>query len=148
MLNTLFESGVGIAQVSYRYKIIYRVTSNKHLMYVFKTNIYWYNRARFSFWFLIVCMPVLLYTSYGYHPTWLSSSHTVYLVSPENNSFTNLNNNSLAFVYNHTGSLTGIVNCTLFVDGRAVNYKTNVSANTTITVYSNESWNEGEHLLI
>jgi len=73
------------------------------------------------------------------------SSHTVNLISPANNSYTNLNNKLLQFVYNHTGTLTGIVNCTLYIDGNPVNYSINVPANTSWTVYSNQSWNEGTH---
>jgi len=56
-----------------------------------------------------------------------------------------LNNNSLQFVYNHTGSLTGIVNCTLYLDGNPVNYSMDVPANTSQSVYSNQSWSEGDH---
>ena len=70
---------------------------------------------------------------------------TIYLVSPENNSHTNLNNNSLQFVYNHTGSLTGVVNCTLYLDGNPVDYSTDVPANEDKAVYSNRSWIEGTH---
>ncbi|RLI85202.1 MAG: hypothetical protein DRO76_05820, partial [Candidatus Altiarchaeales archaeon] len=75
----------------------------------------------------------------------MASGHTVNLISPENNTITNLNNNSLQFVYNHTGTLTGIVNCTLYLDGNPVNYSTDVPANTSWTVYSNQSWSEGDH---
>ena len=75
----------------------------------------------------------------------MASGHTVNLISPENNTITNLNNNSLQFVYNHTGSLTGIVNCTLYLDGNPVNYSTDVPANTSQSVYSNQSWSEGNH---
>jgi len=71
--------------------------------------------------------------------------YIVHLISPENNTIINQNNNSLQFVYNHTGSLTGVVNCTLYLDGNPVDYSTNVSANTTQTVYSNLSWSEGDH---
>ena len=60
---------------------------------------------------------------------------TIFLFSPENNSYTNLNNNSLQFVYNHTGTLTGIVNCTLYLDGNPVNYSTGVPANTSFNIY-------------
>ena len=77
--------------------------------------------------------------------TGIVSGHTVYLISPENNTTTNLNNNSLQFVYNHTGSLTGIVNCTLYLDGNPVNYSTNVPASTNQSVYSNQSWSGGNH---
>jgi len=73
------------------------------------------------------------------------SGHTVNLISPENSAITNLNNNSLQFIYNHTGSLTGIVNCTLYIDGNPVNYSTDVPANTSQIVYSNLSWSEGTH---
>jgi len=73
------------------------------------------------------------------------TGHTVYLISPENNTITNQNNNSLQFVYNHMGSLTGVVNCTLYLDGNPVDYSTDVPANTTHTVYSNQSWSEGTH---
>ena len=71
--------------------------------------------------------------------------HTIYLVSPKNGSYTNQNNDTLQFVYNHTGSLTGIVNCTLYLDGNPVNYSTDVPANTNWIVYSNQSWDEGTH---
>ena len=37
--------------------------------------------------------------------------HTVYLESPLNESGTGLGYDSLQFVYNHTGELTGVVNC-------------------------------------
>jgi len=73
------------------------------------------------------------------------SGHTVNLISPENNTITNLNNNSLQFIYNHTGSLTGVVNCILYLDGNSVNYSMDVAANTNQSVYSNQSWNEGTH---
>jgi len=75
----------------------------------------------------------------------MASGHTVNLISPKNNTTTNLNNNSLQFVYNHTGSLTGVVNCTLYLDGNPVNYSTDVPANTSQSVYSNQSWSEGSH---
>jgi len=75
-----------------------------------------------------------------------SESHdTVYLESPENQTYTNLDNNSLQFIYNHTGNLTGVVNCTLYIDGTPVNYQTNVSANQSTTVYSNSTISEGQH---
>jgi len=75
----------------------------------------------------------------------MAAGHTVYLMSPENNSYTNLNNKSLHFIYNHTGTLAGTVNCTLYLDGNPVNYSTNITANTSWTVYSNQSWSEGTH---
>ncbi|MCK4491228.1 MAG: hypothetical protein KAU03_01290, partial [Candidatus Altiarchaeales archaeon] len=71
--------------------------------------------------------------------------HTVYLSSPPNGSFTNMDCGSLQFIYNHTGSLSGVVNCSLYMDDQAVNYTTNVSENTPISVYSNTSWNESQH---
>jgi len=70
---------------------------------------------------------------------------TVYLVSPANESWTNHNNDTLEFVYNHTGTLSGAVNCTLYLDNVAVNYKPNVTANTNIAVYSNTAISEGTH---
>ncbi|MCK5698956.1 MAG: hypothetical protein KAH93_03845, partial [Candidatus Aenigmarchaeota archaeon] len=71
--------------------------------------------------------------------------HTVYLESPLNESNTNNDNNSLQFVYNHTGTLTGTVNCTLYLDGVPVNYTTNISATTSTPVYSNISFSEAQH---
>jgi len=73
------------------------------------------------------------------------SGSSVNLILPENNTITNLNNDSLQFVYNHTGSLAGIVNCTLYIDENPVNYSTDVPANTSQSVYSNQSWSEGTH---
>ncbi|RLI92227.1 MAG: hypothetical protein DRO89_02460, partial [Candidatus Altiarchaeales archaeon] len=70
---------------------------------------------------------------------------TVNLISPEDNITTNLDNNSLQFVYNHTGTLTGTVNCTLYLDDNPVDYSTEVPANEDKAVYSNRSWNEGDH---
>ncbi len=70
--------------------------------------------------------------------------HTVYLVSPANNSYTSHSNNTLAFIYNHTGTLAGIVNCTLYLDGAAVNYTENVTANQNINVKSNTTISEGQ----
>jgi hypothetical protein len=72
-----------------------------------------------------------------------STPHTVYLVSPLNNTWTNEDNNTLQFIYNHTGALTGIVNCTLFIDGIAVNDSYDVLANVNIVAYSNQSIQEG-----
>ncbi len=71
--------------------------------------------------------------------------HTVYLVAPANNSYTSQNNNSLQFVYNHTGTLSGVVNCTLRLDGSAVNYTESVAADTNTAVYSNQTIAEGAH---
>jgi len=73
------------------------------------------------------------------------SGSSVNLISPENSTVTNLNNNSLQFVYNHTGSLAGIVNCTLYINGNPVDYSTDVPANTNQSVYSNQSWSKGDH---
>ncbi len=75
----------------------------------------------------------------------IPAHHTVYLVSPANNSYTSQNNDTLQFVYNHTGTLTGTVNCTLLLDGAAVNYTAAVSANTNTAVYSNQTIAEGAH---
>ncbi|MFH1431619.1 MAG: LamG-like jellyroll fold domain-containing protein [archaeon] len=71
------------------------------------------------------------------------SHHTVWLVSPVNDSYTNQNNDSILFTFNHTGYLLGVVNCTLFLDGSSVNYTTGVPADTNTGVYSNVSINEG-----
>ncbi|MBU4300117.1 hypothetical protein L6303_03810, partial [archaeon] len=71
--------------------------------------------------------------------------HTVYLVSPLNNSYTNQNNDTLQFVYNHTGSLTGVVNCTLLLDDVEVNYTAAVAADTNTAVLSNQTISEGAH---
>ncbi|MCK5177392.1 MAG: hypothetical protein KAQ92_06705, partial [Candidatus Aenigmarchaeota archaeon] len=71
--------------------------------------------------------------------------HTVYLSLPENNSYTVQNNNTLAFNFNHSGALTGIVNCTLLIDAVAVNYTTNISSNTNTIRYSNQSISESQH---
>jgi len=73
------------------------------------------------------------------------ASAAVYLISPPNGTYTNQNNDTLQFVFNHTGSLTGIVNCTLYIDSIAVNYTENVPANEDVVLYSNKSWSEGEH---
>ncbi|MCK5233814.1 MAG: hypothetical protein KAJ91_03265, partial [Candidatus Aenigmarchaeota archaeon] len=74
-----------------------------------------------------------------------SEHHTVWLVSPSNDSYTNQDNNTLSFTYNHTGSLGGVVNCTLFMDGTAVNYAIAVAADTNTGVYSNTSISEAAH---
>ncbi|NOQ55212.1 MAG: hypothetical protein GQ477_00215, partial [Nanohaloarchaea archaeon] len=71
--------------------------------------------------------------------------HTVYLVSPGNNSYTNNNNDTLAFNFNHTGFLTGVVNCILYLDGTAVKYTTDVTADQNTAVYSNVSITETTH---
>ena len=89
---------------------------------------------------LAVIYFMLLFAGVG-----VVSAHTVNLISPENNIITNLNNNSLQFIYNHTGTLTGIVNCILYLDGNPVNYSIDVPANTSQSVYSNQSWSEGTH---
>ncbi len=73
--------------------------------------------------------------------------HTVYLVSPMNNSYTSQTNDSLQFVYNHTGSLSGVVNCTLLLDDIAVNYTEGVAADTNTAVYSNQTIAEGQRYL-
>ncbi len=70
---------------------------------------------------------------------------TVYLVSPLNDSYTNQNNSTLAFTYNHTGALTGTVNCTLYVEGDAVNYTASVAADTNTLAYSNTTITEAAH---
>jgi hypothetical protein len=77
-----------------------------------------------------------IFPSLGSNSTFHS---TVYLFSPLNNTWTNEDNNTLQFIYNHTGALTGIVNCTLFIDGIAVNDSYDVPANVNIVVYSNQS---------
>jgi len=91
--------------------------------------------------FLVVLIYIIGVAEVISNPT----GHTVYLISPENNTVTNQNNNSLQFIYNHTGTLIGTVNCTLYLDGNPVDYSTDVPANTNRTVYSNQSWSEGDH---
>jgi len=76
---------------------------------------------------------------------YLKSDHRFICYQSEDNTTTNLNNNSLQFVYNHTGTLTGTVNCTLYLDGNPVDYSTDVPANEDKAVYSNRSWSEGTH---
>ncbi|MFH1433098.1 MAG: hypothetical protein ABIG84_07835 [archaeon] len=71
--------------------------------------------------------------------------HTVYLVTPLNNSYTSQTNDTLQFVYNHTGSLAGVVNCTLLIDDVAVNYTENVAADTNTAVLSNQTISESQH---
>ncbi len=73
-----------------------------------------------------------------------SAHHTVWLASPANNSYTSQNNSTLQFVYNHTGSLSGTVNCTLFIDGAAVNYTAGVAPDTNTAAYSNSTIAEGQ----
>jgi len=92
--------------------------------------------------FILSVIVVLIYIA---ELSVVASGHTVNLISPENNTATNLNNNSLQFTYNHTGALTETVNCTLYIDRNPVNYSIDVPANTSQSVYSNQSWNEGTH---
>jgi len=70
---------------------------------------------------------------------------SVYLVSPPNDTYTNENNDTLKFIYNRTSSLSGVINCTLYLDGVPVNYTTSVPPNQEILVYSNTSILEGKH---
>ena len=69
--------------------------------------------------------------------------HTVYLMSPGNDTWTNKNKGTLTVIYNHTGFLTGVVNCTLYIDNIAVNFSSDVPANQPISVYSNQSFGGG-----
>ena len=75
----------------------------------------------------------------------LTGSHTVYLSSPANSSYTNLDNDSLQFIYNHTGFLGGSVTCRLYLDNSERGYELNVSANLTTVVYANTTYTQGLH---
>lgn len=48
-------------------------------------------------------------------------------------------------MYNHTGSLAGVVNCTLLLDDAAVNYTTSVAADTNTAALSNQTISESQH---
>ena len=74
-----------------------------------------------------------------------SQHHTVYLASPQDNIYTNQDNDTLKFIYSHTGYLTGTVNCTLYIDGTAVNHTENIAADTDTQVYSNQTISEATH---
>ena len=99
--------------------------------------------------FLPIFMLLLIFFLFqAFAPNQLKANsvqHTIYLISPANDSYTNQNNNTLQFIYNHTGYLTGMVNCTLYLDGIPVNYSVNVPPNQNIAVYSNQTISEGRH---
>ncbi|MEA3343387.1 MAG: LamG-like jellyroll fold domain-containing protein [archaeon] len=86
----------------------------------------------------LLAAPLIFSAEEGEH-------HTVYLEAPENESNTNSDNSSLQFIYNHTGDLTGTVNCTLYLDGIHVNYTASVAPDISTTAYSNSSFGEGAH---
>ena len=92
--------------------------------------------------FRMVFLSVFIVFMFGMTNLWAD----VNLVSPENASATNAYNDTIQFIYNQTGTLSGTVSCTLFIDGVESGSNISVNANETTTQYANHSLNESLHL--
>jgi len=68
---------------------------------------------------------------------------TVYLMFPRNNQPLGGTNNTIPFIFNHTGFLIGNVNCTLHINSTPVAYVELVPPNQPIKVFSNISLTPG-----
>jgi len=92
--------------------------------------------------FRMVFLSVFIVFMFGMTNLWAD----VNLVSPENASATNADNDTIQFIYNQTGTLSGTVSCTLFIDGVESGSNISVNANENTTQYANHSLNESLHL--
>ena len=68
---------------------------------------------------------------------------SVTLVSPANNSWTNSTNDSIAFIFNYTGSNATDASCELFVGGVGFGLNANTVNATDTTLYANDTIDEG-----
>ena len=89
-------------------------------------------------------VPIFLILLLFFHPEHPPPS-SVYLISPPNGTYTKENNETLEFIYTRSSSLKGVVNCSLYVDGKLGNYSVNVSSNAKVSVHVNFSLVEGKH---
>ena len=72
------------------------------------------------------------------------SHHTTYGTSPANDTYTTKTNDTLIFVYNHTGVFADKPTCQLFLDNTVVDTKMDVDAHAIMNVTSNIAFTEGK----
>ncbi|UCD02666.1 MAG: hypothetical protein JSV63_02655 [Candidatus Aenigmatarchaeota archaeon] len=69
---------------------------------------------------------------------------TVNLISPDNATWTNDDNDTIAFTFNYTGENT-TASCELFIDGTGYNINSTVYNDTQNTMYANDTISENTH---